>query len=105
MSIADLPPTAPGGTDVGDDFTGTNSEKIDKLIGRVMEMRATLRSIYLIAVLFVPSIIGLFGYLVIHGHSLALRVERQAEKIEQVERQQRETNDLLRQLLARPPGK
>jgi septal ring factor EnvC (AmiA/AmiB activator) len=127
MSVVDLPPPAAGGSgDMADDFTGTNSEKIDRLVSRVLVMEATLRVISRAAVVFVPSIIGLFCYLVINNHTLALRMERQAEKVEQIEKrldkfeqrldalekQQRETNDRLgrieeqlRQLLARQPGK
>ncbi len=97
---------------MADEFTGTQGEKIDRLISRVLVLEASVRVFSRMAVVFVPSIIGLFCYLVINNHSLALRMERQAEKVEQIERrlaelerQQKETNDLLRQLLARQPGK
>jgi hypothetical protein len=54
---------------MADDFTGTNSDKIDKLITAVVELRATLRTTIRITAgilaIGVPALIAFGAYLVV----------------------------------------
>lgn len=147
MSIADLPPAAPESPPVADDFSGTNSEKIDKPVAAVTDLRANVRIFYWASGVALPALFGLMAYVVLTLGALNTKVEatgvrvgllearfdrlearvdklearltevtdrlarieervgRLEERLNAIERQQRETNDLLRQLLARPAGK
>ena len=47
------------------DFSGTNSEKIDKLVVATIELRTTLRICFAIIGIGFPMMIGLLTFLVI----------------------------------------
>lgn len=62
------------------DFTGTNTEKIDKLVATVIELRITLRIclgfILGLTGVGLPLMVGLLTFLVVQSFSTAAKVEK-----------------------------
>lgn len=58
------------------DFTGTNSEKIDKLVATIIELRTTLRICFTIIGIGFPLMVGLLTFLVVQSFSTASKVDR-----------------------------
>ena len=68
------------------DFTGTNTEKVDKMIGAVVELRTTVRLCLAAVGLGLPLIIGLLTFLVVQSFSTAAKVDRLSDRIDRMER-------------------
>lgn len=67
------------------DFTATNTEKIDKVIVAVVELRTTVRLCLAAIGLDLPLIIGLLAFLVLQSFSTAAKVDRLGDRIDRVE--------------------
>lgn len=71
------PTNAPAGAaPMADDFTGTNTEKIDKLIAAVVEIKATVRVATWLVGLFLPLLVAVLGFLVLKTFELSVKMER-----------------------------
>ncbi len=68
------------------DFTGTNTEKMDKTIGAIVELRTTVRLCLAAVGLGMPLIIGLLAFLVAQSFSTAAKVDRVSDRLDRVER-------------------
>lgn len=67
------------------DFAGTNTEKVDKLIGAVVELRTTVRLCLAAVGLGMPLMIGLLTFLVVQSFSTSAKVDRLGDRIDRVE--------------------
>ena len=67
------------------DFTGTNTEKVDKVVGAVVELRTTVRLCLAAVGLGLLLIIGLLTFLVVQSFSTAAKVDRLGERIDRME--------------------
>jgi hypothetical protein len=67
------------------DFAGTNSEKVDKVIGAVVELRTTIRLCLAAVGLGPPLIIGLLTFLVVQSFSTAAKVDRLSDRLDRIE--------------------
>jgi uncharacterized membrane protein YbhN (UPF0104 family) len=63
------------------DFSGTNSEKIDKLIATVIELRTTLRICFAIIGIGFPLMVSLLVFLVLQSFSASSKVDRLSDQI------------------------
>lgn len=63
------------------DFTGTNSEKIDKLVATVIELRTTLRICFAIIGVGFPLMVGLLSFLVVQSIGTAARLDRLNDQV------------------------
>lgn len=63
------------------DFTGTDSEKIDKLIVTIIELRTTLRICFAIIGVGFPTMIGLLSFLVVQSFSTSAKVDSITDQI------------------------
>ena len=68
------------------DFAGTNTEKVDKVIGAVVELRTTVRLCLAAVGLGPPLIIGLLTFLVVQSFSTASQVDRMSDRLDHIER-------------------
>ena len=68
------------------DFTGTNTEKTDKLVVSIVELRTTVRSCLAAVGVGVPLMIGLLTFLVVQSFSTAGKLDRVSDRIDQIER-------------------
>ncbi|MBX9623947.1 MAG: hypothetical protein K2X82_09080 [Gemmataceae bacterium] len=67
------------------DFTGTNSEKVDKVVGAVVELRTTVRLCLAAVGLGLPLVIGSLTFLVAQSFSTAAKVDRLGDRIDHLE--------------------
>lgn len=67
------------------DFVGTNTEKVDKVVGAVVELRTTVRLCLAAVGMGLPLIIGLLTFLVVQSFSTAAKVDRLADRLDRVE--------------------
>lgn len=67
------------------DFVGTNSEKVDRVIGAVVELRTTVRLCLAAVGLGMPLIIGLLTFLVVQSFSTAAKVDRLGDRLDRME--------------------
>ncbi|MBX9582622.1 MAG: hypothetical protein K2X87_20130 [Gemmataceae bacterium] len=73
------------------DFTGTNTEKTDKLIAAVVEQRTTLR-LFLFAVgLGLPLVVGLQVSVVVESFRTTAKLDRLADRVDRLAEQQTAT--------------
>ena len=63
------------------DFTGTNSERIDKLIVTVVELRTTLRICLAVIGIGFPMIVGLLTFLVVQSFATSAKIDRLTDQI------------------------
>ena len=68
------------------DFAGTNTDKIDKLVGAVIELRTTVRLCLAAVGLGMPLVVGLLTFLVVQSFSTAAKLERLGDRIDRIER-------------------
>ena len=68
------------------DFTGTNTDKVDKLIGAMVERRTTVRLCLAAVGVGMPLAIGLLTFLVTQSFSTAAKVDRVSDRIDRLER-------------------
>lgn len=80
------------------DFTGTNTEKIDKLVATTIELRTTLRLCFGIIGVGFPLMIGLLTFLVVQSFSTASKVERLTDQIVTMKSDFERMNERLNQL-------
>ena len=66
------------------DFTGTNPEKIDKLVATVIELRTTIRICFAIIGIGFPLMIGLLTFLVVQSFSSSSKIDRLNDQISAV---------------------
>lgn len=76
------------------DITGSNSDKIDKLVATIVELRTIVRICFGIIGAGFPLMIGLLTFLVVQSFVPSARLDRMADRydtlsarIEQIERQ------------------
>lgn len=69
------------------DFSGTNTEKIDKLVTTVIELRATLRFCYYIMGVGLPLVILLVTFLETEVFRTSGKIDRLTDHITSLERQ------------------
>lgn len=67
------------------DFSGRNTEKIDKLIAAVIELRTTVRSCLGVIAIGLPLIISLLAFLVLQSFATAAKVDRLSERLDRLE--------------------
>lgn len=67
------------------DFTGTNTEKIDKVVGAVVELRTTVRLCLAAVGLGMPLILGLLTFLVVQSFSTSAKVDRLSDRLDRSE--------------------
>lgn len=68
------------------DFTGTTTEKVDKVVGALVELRTTVRLCLGAVGLGLPLIIGLLTFLVAQSFSTAAKVDRLSDRLDRIER-------------------
>jgi hypothetical protein len=66
---------------VSSDFTGTNTDKIDKLVANVIELRVTLRICLTVIGVGFPIMMGLLTFLVVQSFNNSAKVDRLTEQI------------------------
>jgi hypothetical protein len=67
------------------DFVGTNSEKVDKLVGAMVELRTTVRLCLAAIGVGGPMVLGLLTFLVVQSFSTAAKVDRLGDRIDRLE--------------------
>lgn len=67
------------------DFVGTNIEKVDRVIGAVVELRTTVRLCLAAVGLGMPLVIGLLTFLVVQSFSTAAKVDRLGDRLDRIE--------------------
>ncbi len=75
-----------GTTAMATDFTGTNTEKIDKLVTTVIELRATLRLTFGVIVTVFPLLVGLISFLVLKTFDTSAKLDRLTDQISHLEK-------------------
>ncbi len=63
------------------DFSGTNSEKIDKLVATTIELRTTLRICFAVIGVGFPLMVGLLAFLVVQSFSTSAKFDRLSDQI------------------------
>ncbi len=63
------------------DFTGSNSDKIDKLVATIVELRTTLRICFAVVGIGFPLMVGLLTFLVAQSFSTSAKVDRLSDQI------------------------
>ena len=63
------------------DFTGNNSERIDKLIVTVVELRTTVRICLAVIGIGFPMMVGLLTFLVLQSFGTAAKIDRLNDQI------------------------
>ena len=66
---------------MADDFSGTNSEKIDKLVQTVIELRTTLRICFAIIGIGFPLMVSLLAFLVLQSFTTSAKVDRLTDQV------------------------
>ena len=82
----------------GIDFSGTNTEKIDKLVTAVIELRSTLRLCFYIMGVSFPLLVMLFAFLVTEVYKCSGKVDRLMDQSARVERDISSINERLTKL-------
>ena len=67
---------------VADDFTGTNTERIDKLIVAVVELRTTVRLLLTLVWVTLPLIVGLQVFLVVQSFRTEAKLDRLIDRVD-----------------------
>lgn len=67
------------------DFTGTNTEQVDKLIASIIKLRTTVRLCLAAVGIGVPLMIGLLTFLVSQSFSTAAKLDRVGDRIDRLE--------------------
>jgi septal ring factor EnvC (AmiA/AmiB activator) len=88
-------PTPPSGPPMPDDFTGTNTDKIDKLITAVVEIRTTLRNIIWALSTVLPLLLMFGAYLVVTANANSTKIERLTDRVESMDRQNEKRFDAI----------
>lgn len=87
------------------DFTGTNTEKVDKVVGAVVELRTTVR-LCLAAVGFgMPLVIGLLTFVVVQSFGMSAKIDRLGDRIDRVEQRMNAVEQRLSAVEQRLPNK
>ena len=81
--VAELPL---GGLAVSIDFTGTSTDRVDQLIGAMVELRTTVRLCLVAVGVGMPLAIGLLTFLVAQSFGTAAKVDRVSDRIDRLER-------------------
>jgi hypothetical protein len=63
------------------DFSGTNTEKIDKVVAAVIELRTTMRLCFAIIGIGLPLIVGLLTFLDVQSFSTSAKVDRLSDRM------------------------
>ena len=63
------------------DFTGSNSDKIDKLVATIVELRTTSRICCAVIGIGFPLMVGLLTFLVAQSFSTSSKVDRLSDQI------------------------
>ena len=79
------------GGEMAIDFTGTNTEKTDKLIAAVVEQRTTLRLFLLAVGVGLPLLAGLQASVVVESFRTTAKLDRLADKVDRLAEQQAAT--------------
>lgn len=74
------------GVNMATDIIKTNTEKVDKLTGAIVEMRTTVRLCLAAIGIGVLLMIGLLTFLVTQSFSTAAKVDRIGDRIDRLER-------------------
>ena len=99
MSIGSKPiESAAGAAPMSTDFVGTNSDKIDKLVATVIELRATLRICFAIIGIGFPLMVSLLVFLVLQSFSNAFKVDRLTDQIIDIKSDYNRINERLNAL-------
>ena len=61
------------------------TQKVDNLVGTVIEMRTTVRRCLAAVGLGLPLIIGLLTFLVVHSSSTAAKADRPGDRTDRIE--------------------
>ena len=81
------PTNAPAGTPpMADDLTGTNTEKIDKLVSAVVEIKTTIRVTAWMVGFTLPFLVALLGFLVVRSYETSAKLDRMDERLGRIER-------------------
>ncbi len=84
------------------DFVGTNTDKIDKLVATIIELRTTLRICFTIVGVGFPIMIGLLTFLVVQSFSNASKIDRLNDQITALKADFDKLGDRMNKL-ERPP--
>lgn len=68
------------------DFVGTNTEKVDKVVAAVVELRTTVRLCLAAVGLGMPLIIGLLTFLAVQSFGTSAKVDRLSDRLDRIER-------------------
>ena len=67
------------------DFTGANTEKIDKLIVAVVELRTMVRLATAVITIVLPMVVGLLVFLVVQSFHVEARLAQVEARLARVE--------------------
>ena len=67
-------------TEMPNDFSGTNTERIDKLVAAVIEMRTTLRIFAVATTIFAPMMMGLISFFVVQTFTSAAQIAKSSDQ-------------------------
>jgi hypothetical protein len=69
------------------DFSGTNTERIDKVVTVLVELRTTVRLCLAAVGVGMPLVIGLLAFLVLQSFSTSAKVDRVSDRLDRMEQQ------------------
>jgi hypothetical protein len=69
------------------DFSGTNTERIDKVVTVLVEVRTTVRLCLAAVGVGMPLVIGLLAFLVLQSFSTSAKVDRLSDRLDRMEQQ------------------
>jgi hypothetical protein len=87
---------------VATDFAGTNTEKIDKLVATVIELRTTLRICLGVIGITFPLLLGLITFLVVKSFDTSAKLDRLTDQVTRMDRRIDEVSDRLNKLEHKP---
>src|SRR4051794_16845171 len=77
------------------DFAGTNTERIDKVVGAVIELRTTVRLCLAAVGVGMPLALGLLTFLVAESFGATAKAERLGDRIDALEKKVDRLGDRL----------
>ena len=67
------------------DFSGTNTERIDKLAAAVVDIRAEMRVIKAVFVIVFPFLVLFCGFLATESYRASSRLDRSGDRLDRIE--------------------
>ncbi len=89
---------------MADDFLGTNSEKIDKLVQSVIELRTTLRLCFAVIGFGFPLMVSILVFIVLQLFSASAKVDHLTDQVASLKSDYERLGERLSKLERRDDG-